>query len=1438
MTKTLRKTTVCLLAVVLMLAVAMTVIFSVRTTTAHAATTAESVLFTGNGDYTQGDSIPAMVNGQTSASGLIQNGFGWLELATLQPSDHTGYPALIDLDELRKGMTGGNALGVQIGSWGISHYNKIKFNNTVNAALTESVTFRIYANLSPEKVPYACKTGTTTFTDNTQGIFIYGVNATGQAGEGILIQPDVTQNQWVDITVDGDQLWKLADDNGNIGGFTIASAVYADPNTGFYQTDAHATTWADTVAGPDQGAIVFIDKVTAENIVGNGASTSTIADGAYVGKGANAGISFTAEGGVLNFAGVKVYSYALGEDGKLYASTENGRKIMDMSAFDVTRTVTVSLYTGYGANALIKSEKVPEGSSYEPNAPARDGYDFLYWSLDKNGVPYDTSNVVTADTALYAVWSEKKITTFQYLTGYNKASNNLTAVEGKSEMALESTYSLPNAADWDDLDLVNASEANLRALREGSDDGRAVGTCLPNWGFTNRNAITFTTPLSADSVESLTFRIYVHFSSGKTYGLNGDGELVHADSEGVFLYGTDSTGAKGEGILLPYDIKQDEWIDFTVSGNDLKKLVSEGQIKGFALGARMVGSTDNEFYGFGGNYTNAAFLLVDYVRSSSFATVTYKDGNTTLKTEQVLTQTVLDATYIPDKNGYVFSGWNTEHGEVFGYNQPVYGDVTLQVEWKKIGDFAAKAGLYEVEGKSVMLFADGEIRLDEAFGNVYYAAYTEDHEVYIFTDDGRKELTLGNAVAATLVTYYGKTVTSVYERLYVKNGAAAPNVKVDEKAFLYWSDEALGRPYDFNGIPASGKLYAVWNFEKSDFILTDAKTGYSLGGATTLKMVDGASSLNGGTVSNKIEFAIEPENLAGKNREGSINDTAFRFYVLNWGFVLGKPVYFTNPVPAAELDGLTFRMYVHLSEKTPFGAFLHDGRGVRIYGIGADGSTGGVLIPNDIKQDSWIDFTLSKEDVAAIADKDGYVSGFMLASALVIDNSEIADGYLYNYADPVNIDNCPNILIDYVMANYGCTVHYADSNGEPLKTESALSGLVPDKVYVPTKNGYVFTGYGVYDKNSELQAYDFANTPVCQDIKLYAQWVEAKTDNIYGLYTKDGSRITIAADGLTVEGLNAYLAYGVGTDNVLYVTTAKGVLRYNLNDYTKVEAFAVLFTSVDGQQKTAYFMSDETVVTPSFVRPGYALAGWKNAAGEIVDPATLTLSGDITLTAVWEERTVPNDEYVSQEGTVYHSEDDGSTVVLYASGKAVAGADEYTFRILVSGEIIIEGLGNGTVYGPYFTLNGVKYVKVTGTVVVSFAVSGQTPPEAQTLSGNYKVTRPQDPAREGYEFIGWVYPDGTDFDFDKPVFISVTLSAKWKAEGSDETIVDPVEPENPTPSKPDKPDDGNTGDGASTPTSGKKKGCKGAVQASCVLVLAAGVALSFAFKRKRERKAK
>ncbi len=75
-----------------------------------------------------------------------------------------------------------------------------------------------------------------------------------------------------------------------------------------------------------------------------------------------------------------------------------------------------------------------------------------------------------------------------------------------------------------------------------------------------------------------------------------------------------------------------------------------------------------------------------------------------------------------------------------------------------------------------------------------------------------------------------------------------------------------------------------------------------------------------------------------------------------------------------------------------------------------------------------------------------------------------------------------------------------------------------------------------------------------------------------------------------------------------------------------------------------------------------------------------------------------------------------------------------------------------------------EITELNESYTVSFDSAGGSAVEAQTVAYNGTVTKPEDPQREHYSFLGWFTEDGEPYDFAAPVKGDLTLTAQWKGE--------------------------------------------------------------------------
>ena len=65
--------------------------------------------------------------------------------------------------------------------------------------------------------------------------------------------------------------------------------------------------------------------------------------------------------------------------------------------------------------------------------------------------------------------------------------------------------------------------------------------------------------------------------------------------------------------------------------------------------------------------------------------------------------------------------------------------------------------------------------------------------------------------------------------------------------------------------------------------------------------------------------------------------------------------------------------------------------------------------------------------------------------------------------------------------------------------------------------------------------------------------------------------------------------------------------------------------------------------------------------------------------------------------------------------------------------------------------------------IVQFDTAGGSKVDKVSVQTGEMVLKPEEPTREGYEFLGWYYKD-TKFDFSKSVSQNIELVAKWEKE--------------------------------------------------------------------------
>ena len=203
-----------------------------------------------------------------------------------------------------------------------------------------------------------------------------------------------------------------------------------------------------------------------------------------------------------------------------------------------------------------------------------------------------------------------------------------------------------------------------------------------------------------------------------------------------------------------------------------------------------------------------------------------------------------------------------------------------------------------------------------------------------------------------------------------------------------------------------------------------------------------------------------------------------------------------------EIDSLVIRMYAHLSLDTSTGYYTAKG-GVRLYSSDDDGTNdSGYMLAKDIPQNQWYYLALSGEELETFADKDGYFSGFAIASNCSGGAGvEETDGKMYAGGGWTNEANAKTnvawIAFDTFSVNsYVVTFRDGDDVTQQIVEKN---GKAEQPSTIPTKEGYTLLGwYDESGKKVDLTA------GVKKSCTLTAKWqptggvLEAKNGGVYG----------------------------------------------------------------------------------------------------------------------------------------------------------------------------------------------------------------------------------------------------------------------------------------------------------------------------------------------------
>ena len=350
------------------------------------------------------------------------------------------------------------------------------------------------------------------------------------------------------------------------------------------------------------------------------------------------------------------------------------------------------------------------------------------------------------------------------------------------------------------------------------------------------------------------------------------------------------------------------------------------------------------------------------------------------------------------------------------------------------------------------------------------------------------------------------------------------------------------------------------------------------------------------------------------------------------------------------------------------------------------------------------------------------------------------------------------------------TVTFDTGDGTPVDPQTVNHGEQAIDPGTPTRDGYAFTGWLL-----DGEPYDFT-TPVTGDVTLVAGWKETPDPTpVTHTVTLDAGNGSQPVRVMVVDGepvgrpadptRDGYAFKGWTLDGQPYDFAQPVTGDITLTaQWQKPAEYTVTFDTQGGTPVASQTVTENgTVTRPADpTRDGYTFKGW-TLDGQPYDFGT-PVTGNLTLTAVWEENTPPAP--VMHKVTVKPNNGSNPTVYEVEDGQpftqpADPTRDGYTF--------------NG------WTLDGEPYdfsQPVTGDITleaqweksetpapvthtVKFRTNGGSSIPMQTVEDGRTVGRPTDPTRPGHTFAGWLL-DGRPYDFSTPVTGDIILDAAWE----------------------------------------------------------------------------
>ena len=318
------------------------------------------------------------------------------------------------------------------------------------------------------------------------------------------------------------------------------------------------------------------------------------------------------------------------------------------------------------------------------------------------------------------------------------------------------------------------------------------------------------------------------------------------------------------------------------------------------------------------------------------------------------------------------------------------------------------------------------------------------------------------------------------------------------------------------------------------------------------------------------------------------------------------------------------------------------------------------------------------------------------------------------------------------------TVTFNSDGGSDVTEQKVLRGQKATEPTEPTKTGYDFVGW--YNGTTE---FNFANTPVTENITLTAKWSVVWTELTKAVLESPTYKVeSLGAYIYRIPSGNYYLGENISVDKRIDIGDRSAVnnVILDLNGYElrKDDNTVLLFL----QNDSTLTVMDSSVTKTGKIISNYAITfndrGKFNANGGTIE-GNVYISGDNAII----DNTEPSNVAVFRNGQIKAAY---STAIING-GIFYSTVSNYIGRIT-----------GGTFYG---TVSG-GTIEDSAKVTVTFESDGGSSVTEQKILRGQKASEPTAPTKDGYIFDGWYNGSATSsYDFDTPVIENITLTAKW-----------------------------------------------------------------------------